>query len=267
MMIADPRRADLLTEGTHMHAYVDPYARSADHLDLLSAGMWEHLTTGVTDALSGLAEHSTIVELGAGTGLGTHVIARAAPTARILAVEPSSHLRAVLVHRVASNPDLRSRVTIENRPFPASRLPDTFDAFVVMNTLGHLTREARERLWRVIAAGLRPQGCAVVNLQQPTTSSAVPEFEMADERVGHRTYHGSAWAERIDDTTMKWHMTYRTSENGTEIDAVNVDYIWNVVDSNTIAFELTQHDLRATAMGDEQLGIFRIEQVHNSGRD
>ncbi|MGA9873007.1 MAG: class I SAM-dependent methyltransferase [Rhodococcus sp. (in: high G+C Gram-positive bacteria)] len=243
-----------------MHAYADPYARSADHLDLLSAGMWQHLTPGVTEALAGLAEHSTIVELGAGTGLGTDVIARAAPTARIVAVEPSSHLRAVLLHRVASDPDLRSRVTIENRPFPASRLPETFDAFAVMNTLGHLNRVAREQLWKVIAAGLRRQGYAVINLQQPTTSSAVPEFEMAHVRVGHRTYHGSAWAERIDDATMKWHMTYRTSEDGNEIDAADVEYLWNVVDLAAIDSELAQHDLRATAVGDEQLGIVRIER-------
>ncbi|GEM_PF-1453557 len=243
-----------------MHAYADPYARSADHLDLLSAGMWEHLTPAVTEALADLAEHSTVVELGAGTGLGTDVIARAAPTACIVAVEPSSHLRAVLLHRVASDPDLRSRVTIENRPFPASRLPESFDAFVVMNTLGHLNREAREELWQLIAAGLRPQGYAVINVQQPTTASAVPEFEMAEERVGHRTYHGSAWAERIDDTTMKWHMTYRTSEDGTEIDAAEVEYLWNVVDPIAIESELTQHDLRVTAIGDEQLGLLRIER-------
>ncbi|MDV6261942.1 class I SAM-dependent methyltransferase [Rhodococcoides yunnanense] len=242
-----------------MSPYEDPYARSADHLDLLSAGMWQHLTSGVTEALGDLAEHSTIVELGAGTGLGTEVIARIAPTASIVAVEPSSHLRAVLLHRIASDTDLRSRVTIENLPFPASRLPESFDALFIMNTLGHLDRQAREQLWQVIAARLRPAGYAVINLQQPTTASAVPEFEMAHERVGNRSYHGSAWAERIDDTTMKWHMTYRTSEDGTEIEATDVEYLWNVIDSTTLENELRQHNLSAAAVGSEQLGIHRIK--------
>ncbi|MGV8874995.1 MAG: class I SAM-dependent methyltransferase [Rhodococcus sp. (in: high G+C Gram-positive bacteria)] len=242
-----------------MTLHPDPYARSADHLDLLSAGIWQHLAPCVSEALSDLPEHSIVVELGAGTGLGTAVIAAAAPTSNIVAIEPSSHLRAVLLHRVAADADLRSRVTIENRPFPASRLPRTFDAFVVMNTLGHLDREAREHLWQVIAAGLRPRGWAVINLQQPTTSSIVPEFEMAHERVGNRAYHGSAWAERIDDTIMKWHMIYTTSEDGVELDATDVEYLWNVIDSSTLGHELAQHKLGVTAVGAEQLGVFRIE--------
>lgn len=249
-----------MTGRTHVLAYVDPYTRSADHLDLLSAGPWQHLAPSVGAALTGVSNGvREIIELGAGTGLGTRVIGDCVPNARIMAVEPSSHLRAVLLHRIASDADLRSRVTVENRPFPSARLPGSFDALVMINTLGHLDHEAREKLWQVIAAGLRPRGCAVINLQQPTTSSAVPEFEMARERVGNRTYHGSAWAERVDDTTMMWHMTYRTSEDGKEIDATDVEYLWNVIDSTALERELAQHDLRATAAGDEQIGVFRIE--------
>lgn len=243
-----------------MSPYNDPYIRSADHLDLLSAGMWQRMAVNVIEALADCADDdATIIELGAGTGLGTSVIASAAPNARIVAVEPSSHLRAVLLHRVASDANLRSRVTVENRPFPSSRLPESFDALVMINTLGHFADVVRNQLWHLVAAGLRPGGCAVINLQQPTTSSAIPEFEMGRERVGNREYHGTAWADRIDDTTMLWHMTYRTSENGDEIDATNVEYRWNVIDSDTFESELAQHGLRASMVGDGQFGIFRIE--------
>lgn len=243
-----------------MPDYVDPYTRSADHLDLLSTGTWQHMTPSVTEALTGFAESDvTIVELGAGTGLGTGVIAHAAPNARIVAVEPSSHLRAVLLHRVASDTDLRSRVTVEDQPFPASRLPEKFDALVMINSLGHLETGARGELWRVIAAGLLPGGCAVINLQQPTTASAVPEFEMACERVGNREYHGTAWAERLDDTTMVWHMTYKTSEDGNELDTMHVEYRWNVLGNDALEVELAQHHLHAEMVGDNQFGVFRIE--------
>ncbi|WP_054713069.1 class I SAM-dependent methyltransferase [Rhodococcus sp. SMB37] len=249
-----------MTERTAVPPYMDPYTRSADHLDLLSAGLWQHMAPHVSAALAGIGENdATIVELGSGTGLGTCVIARTAPMARIVAVEPSSHLRAVLLHRVASDNDLRSRVTVENRPFPSSRLPEKFDALVMINSLGHLDYAERAQLWRVIAAGLRPGGCAVINLQAPTTSSAVPEFEMARERVGDREYHGSARAERVDEHTMIWHMTYRTSEEGHEIDAAEVEYRWNVLDAGTLESELAQHNLHANAAGDEQFGVFAIE--------
>jgi SAM-dependent methyltransferase len=240
--------------------YPDPYTRSADHLDLLSAGPWQHMAPSVSAALADVGEtEATIVELGSGTGLGTNIIALAAPNARIMAVEPSSHLRAVLLHRVASDNDLRRRVTIENRPFPSSRLPEKFDALVMINSLGHLDSDERTELWRVIAAGLLPGGCAVINLQAPTTSSSVSEFEMARERVGNREYHGTARAERVDEHTMAWQMTYRTSESGREIDTTEVEYRWNVLDADTLEAELAQHDLRASAVGDEQFGVFRIK--------
>lgn len=214
------------------------------------------------EALAGCTHKgATIVELGAGTGLGTRVIACAAPTARIVAVEPSSSLRAVLLHRVASAADLRSRVTVENRPFPSSRLPESFDALVMINTLGHFDANTRKQLWQLVAAGLRPGGCAVINLQQPTESSTVPKFEMGRERIGNREYHGTAWAERLDDTTMLWHMTYRTSESGKEIDATKVEYRWNVLDSRALENELAQHNLRASVIGGTQFGVFRIEST------
>ncbi|HET8994909.1 MAG TPA: class I SAM-dependent methyltransferase [Rhodococcus sp. (in: high G+C Gram-positive bacteria)] len=250
-----------MTERTHVPVYLDPYTRSADHLDLLSAGPWQHMAPTVSAALAGIGEtEATIVELGSGTGLGTGVIAHAAPNAQIVAVEPSGHLRAVLLHRVASDNDLRSRVTVENRPFPSSRLPEKFDALVMINSLGHLDPDERSELWRVVATGLLPGGHAVINLQAPTTSSAVPEFEMARERVGNREYHGTASAERVDERTMIWHMTYRTSEDGHEIDATEVEYRWNVLDADTLDTELARHGLHAGAVGDEQLGVFRVEQ-------
>ncbi|MGN5236508.1 class I SAM-dependent methyltransferase [Rhodococcus sp. SJ-3] len=243
-----------------MPLHPDPYTRSADHLDLLSTGPWQHMAPSVSAALTGLDDaEATIVELGSGTGLGTCVIARSVPNARIVAVEPSSHLRAVLLHRVASDHDLRSRVTIENRPFPSSRLPEKFDALVMINSLGHLGAEERTELWRVIATGLLPGGFAVINLQTPTKSSDVPEFEMARERVGNREYHGTARAERVDEQTLAWYMTYRTSEDGREIDATEVEYRWNVLATDALEAELAQHNLLANAVGDEAFGVFRIE--------
>lgn len=131
----------------------------------------------------------------------------------------------------------------------------------MINSRGHLDPDARQALWGAIASGMTADGCAVINLQQPTTASAVPRFEMPREQVGDRTYHGSAWAERVDDATMTWHMTYRTSEGDNEIDTVDVDYRWHVTDRETLEDELLRHRLRATVVEDEQWGMFRIESA------
>src|SRR5688572_26332690 len=53
----------------------------------------------------------SVVEIGAGTGLITRLIARETPAA-LYAVEPSLGMRSVLVNRLAEDPELLSRVTV-----------------------------------------------------------------------------------------------------------------------------------------------------------
>ncbi len=78
--------------------------------------------------------------------------------------------------------------------------------------------------------------------------------------VGDREYHGTAWAERLDETTMIWHMTYRTSGRDIEFDTEEVEYRWNVLDADGLRAELGEHDLFATAVGDDVFGVHRIER-------
>lgn len=240
-----------------MSAYTDPYTRSAEHLDLLSRQPWTLLAPNVIEALSAVTA-DTVVEIAAGTGLGTAVIADVCSSAEILAVEPSDHLRAILLHRIASDEHLRSRVTVDGTPFPQTQLPTSFDALVLINSLGHFSPADRDELWHRLATGLTAGGCAVLNLQAPTTPTAIPEFEMSRERVGRRDYHGTAWAERIDHATVLWHMAYRISEDGRVVDARDVEYLWHTLGPTELLAELAVHALAAEAVGNPMFGVHRI---------
>jgi predicted O-methyltransferase YrrM len=90
----------------------DQYRESAEYIDVMSRVAWQELGPLLAGALTTAKPVSgPVVDLGAGTGLGTLVIAKALPEAEIIAVEPSSGLRAVLLSKVYDDPDLARRVT------------------------------------------------------------------------------------------------------------------------------------------------------------
>jgi predicted O-methyltransferase YrrM len=77
---------------------MNDYRESAEYVDIMSRDAWRELGPLLAEALEGVA--GPVVDLGAGSGLGTLVIAKALPEAEIIAVEPSSGLRAVLLSKV-----------------------------------------------------------------------------------------------------------------------------------------------------------------------
>jgi 16S rRNA A1518/A1519 N6-dimethyltransferase RsmA/KsgA/DIM1 with predicted DNA glycosylase/AP lyase activity len=122
----------------------DAYEVSGEFIDVLNGPAWETLREPVRVALHGAAsQEGPIVEVGAGSGLGTRVVADACPAATILAVEPSPVLRAVLLSRVVSDADLRERVTVVAADALGVDLPDRLGGVVAINMIGHLDREER----------------------------------------------------------------------------------------------------------------------------
>ena len=77
------------------------YESMAEFHDLFMTGVWARLGPTVHATFAGLGPDAVVVDIGAGTGLGTVTVARATP-ARIWAVEPSATMRAVTARDVAS---------------------------------------------------------------------------------------------------------------------------------------------------------------------
>ena len=101
----------MTTVSSSVVAVMDAYAGSGEFIDVLSGPRWEVLAEPVRRAVRG-AGPAPVVDVGAGTGLGTRVLADACPGVPILAVEPSPVLRAVLLARVAADSHLRECVTV-----------------------------------------------------------------------------------------------------------------------------------------------------------
>ena len=102
----------------------------------------------------------SILEIGAGTGLITTSLAEWTP-AEIFALEPSAGMRAVLLSRLGSRPELLKRVTVLPCDALSVDLAEPVEAVVMINVMYALEPDYRQRLWPVLAAGMEPAGLLV----------------------------------------------------------------------------------------------------------
>ncbi|MCO1594063.1 class I SAM-dependent methyltransferase [Micromonospora sp. RHAY321] len=218
----------------------DDYQESGEFLHILSGPAWQALRAPVTAALRGAVwSEAQAVDIGAGTGLGTMVLAAALPGADVLAVEPSSVLRAVLLARIVDDADLRARVTVVAADALSVELPDRLSAVLAMNMIGHLTPSERREFLRRVAARLLPGAPLVLNLQPPAEAIPISEVTFGSVKVGRYVYEGSGGAEPAGPDAVSWRMRYRVlGANGSAVRESAVDYRWNVVAAADLLAEL-----------------------------
>lgn len=218
----------------------DPYAESGEFIDVLSQEYWVALRVPVAEALhQARPDQGPIVDIGAGTGLGTLVAAAAAPTADIIAVEPSPILRAVLLSRLVGAEDLRRRVTVQATDAAGMVLPARLGGVLALNMIGHLPAPQRRKLWADLRSRLAPGAPLVVTLQPPAEVATVPESEFTSVPIGRRTYQGSGGARPAGDDTVTWTMRYRILDQDGRIERETVvDYRWHVISPHDLRGEL-----------------------------
>jgi hypothetical protein len=247
-------------------AVKDEYALSAEYIDIMSAEPWESFGPALSGALHGLEPDgaASLIDVGAGSGLGTQVIAQSLPDVEIVAVEPSVSLRSVLLARVHADEQLRSRVTVLADDFLGARLPDRWGGMVAMNVIGHFDRFQRTRMWKLLDERLAPGGRAILNLLPPTTAVAVPETRGSAVRVGRRRYEGWARAEPTGEDQLTWHMTYRTYHDATLVDERRVSYDWWVFTAEQLQEEIAAFDLHLRQVQPVELGMYAISREQPS---
>ncbi|WP_433759612.1 class I SAM-dependent methyltransferase [Nocardia sp. CA-135398] len=189
----------------------EEYAAATEFYDLMATPYVASVEPTLTALL---AEVDTVagpvLDIGAGTGLSTMLVADAVPDARIVAVEPAPAMRAVLLSRLAARKDLRERITVLPYGFLDAELPAHCSAVVALGVIGHFDAATRPRVWRAIAAALAPDGTAVVEVQRPGCVEVSPERRYTQARAGLLRYEGWSRAEPVDAESLVWHMTYRT---------------------------------------------------------
>jgi hypothetical protein len=225
------------------------YSASGEYLHLLSVPAWADLRPRLAAALAGVdPDAGPVLELGAGTGLGTDVLLDALPN-DVLAVEPSASLRGVLLARLADRGTVR--VTVFPGGATEAPLPGRLAAVVGMHMVGHLAPPDRKRLWAAVAERLSPGGPVVLDVQPPAAAEVVPEFPWMSVTVGGLRYEGTGSAHPTGPDSVHWRVRYRTRrEDGTVLAEASAEYAWWIVTAEGLCAELAEAGLTATVDGD-----------------
>lgn len=168
----------------------DSYAGVAEFHDLFMVEPWARLGLSVRHAFGGLEETATLLEIGAGTGVGTRVLA-AETRAQITALEPSRAMRTALISRVANDPALARRVMVL-----AAAAPDGVEhhsgvgnGFVCAHVLGHLGAEQRARTFAALSARMSTESLGLITIPPTRTPSPHELDDLSQERsIGRFDY-------------------------------------------------------------------------------
>lgn len=227
----------------------DPYALSAEFYDVMAMSQWRNLGPAVARALSSAdASHGPLLEVGAGTGLSTKVIADAVPGAHIIAVEPSAGMRIALTSRLMNQPGLAERVTVEPVPVDRVELPPTLCAAAVVGVVGYLEPSVRAWLWSALAERLGPGAPVVVDVMALPMPMKVPTMRVANARIGELDYEVFLAGEPADKTSQRWSMTYKVLRRGQELRTFHTEHVWQVFGIDHVIREAESAGFRGTKL-------------------
>ncbi len=225
------------------------YAVTAQFYDCMAADQHAAIDAGIAKMLDGLdTSAGPVLDIGAGTGLTTRVIAKALPEAEILAIEPDPAMRAALMTRVWSSTDLRKRVTILAGSVLEAELPTRISAAIASASLVHFNRRDRRRLLALLGERLAPSGRVVLEIQCPEAID-IPETQMAIARVGRLTYEGHASARRLDAERQRWRMTYRTLDGDRVLSSDTTEHVCWTISAEKILREAAAFNLNGAVEG------------------
>jgi SAM-dependent methyltransferase len=198
----------------------------------------------------------SVLEIGAGTGLITTSLAGWTP-AEIFALEPSAGMRAVLLSRLSSRPELLKRVTVLSCDALSVDLDEPVEAIVMINVMYAMEPDYRRRLWPVLAAQLAPGGLVVFTWRAGGPPEPRPLQEMDSRQVGRHTYTVLSEILESDEEAFRARYLYRVTEgekviSEEEITGCGYRPAWDVIQRELAGAGFSQTD------GAERLLAWRL---------
>ncbi|MEV6983678.1 class I SAM-dependent methyltransferase [Sphaerisporangium sp. NPDC051017] len=226
---------------------IDYYSTSAEFYEMVATRHTASSGPPLARVLAGVdVSHGPVLEIGAGTGRITEVIASALPDAEIIAAEPSAAMRAMLTSRVARDPDLRRRVTVVDHSAQDLEPPERLSAVVIFGVAGHLTPAERGSLWRRLSGRLPDGGLIIVELMGVSSPRVIPPVMSLRETIGRQTYEWWIGGEPAQGDAMRFTTTWKVLRDGRTVREVADDYIWHTFDVARLARESGMTSRRIT---------------------
>jgi hypothetical protein len=234
-------------------AATSDYEGLGEFHDLFMVERWRALRPVFEATFGDLGPEATLLDLGAGTGLGTRT-PRACTRARIVAVEPSRTMRAVLTARIADDDDLAERVSVVAGAAPEilQDVAGPLAGFVCAHMLGHLTVAQRAGTF----AALRPLlllGAAGVATVDPGGAGS-SELMTEERRIGSQRYVVRYLPSDADNRYASEYEVH--DETGRAVRAERFEGSWTSVTAAALAAELDQ-DGWSVEPGDQSTVVLR----------
>ncbi|MGE4365427.1 MAG: class I SAM-dependent methyltransferase [Mycolicibacterium sp.] len=226
---------------------IDAYEGMGEFHDLFMTDVGGGLRPALASAFADLDPVATVLDLGAGTGIGTRLLARSTP-AQVIAIEPSLTMRAVLLARVADDAELVDRVSVLAGAAPdiLNEVAGPVAGFVCAHMLGHLTAPQRQQTFARLSALLEPDGIGIITLPRTPDPAEAPVVEEST-RIGRHRYLARHQATQSEYLVLDGDRILRQETFPSSWEPPTLDQLHN---------ELRQAGLHL-ADGDERIGLVR----------
>jgi SAM-dependent methyltransferase len=129
-----------------------------------------------------------VLEVGAGSGVGTLMVADAFPRATIVCLEPDDSARAALAWRIEGRPDLHARVSVLPLSIYEVDFLGTFDLVIARHLLHRTPPDARGAVLMRLSRRMGYDGSAVIDdCFGVETDASEPRRLVAQRRLGDFT--------------------------------------------------------------------------------
>lgn len=163
---------------------------------------------------AGFLPELPLVDIGPGSGLTTLALAEQFPITELIAVEPDSWMRSMLMMRVAERPELRQRTTVVASTINDAWLPQQIGGALLFNVIYFLGRGARETFWDRMAQFL-PEGAPILMSRSYGVIEASDEPVLAaSTTMGRHEYQRWRQAVPAENGRVDITQTYKTLRDG-----------------------------------------------------
>ncbi len=229
------------------------YDQIAEFNELYMPTAWDPLRDLVSDTFGDIGPDGVIIDIGAGSGLGSVLLAEVS-NAEIIALEPSTTMRSMLMARL-DQAGVLERVTVvaDGVPEGLDGLPDRVDGVVAAHMLGHLSRPAQTSLLDWIATSLAPGRTALLTIEP----EAPPEgFEpmVLERTVGRHVYRATVV---VDPGRVESHWEV-IDQNQEVIRSLRTGNTWEPPQTADIRTALADHPVEIT---EPEAGVVLISRL------
>lgn len=207
---------------------MDHYQPASGAYDLFAAPYFPSQLAALEQALPNfLTLNGPILDIGAGSGMVSEQLLQRLPAAQVVAIEPSSAMRSLLLGRIAREPRWFPRITVRPEGVFDAPLPDRLGGALALGVLGHFTPHERKTLLTELSSRISTGGAFLVDLQHPEQPCRVEAYEFTAATVGDLEYRGIAEAWPIGDAMMRWKMTYRVLDGKTTLSEETLEHVYH----------------------------------------